>query len=295
MNKISELLKTNKVLVSDGAWGTMLQDKGLQAGECPELWNIEHRDKVLEVAKAYIAAGADMIETNSFGGSKFKLSGYGLGNMVSEINTDAAAISREAAGANKIVLGSVGPTGKILMMGDVTEEELFSAFKEQAMALERGGVDAILVETMSDLDEAKLAIKVASEHTNCEVICTMTFEKTGEQEYRTMFGISPTQMAEEVVAAGVKIIGANCGNGIKDMLGIVKEIRAINKEIPILIHANAGMPIYEDGKTIFPESPDEMGTHITKLMDAGATIIGGCCGTTPEHIRKIAEIVKGVF
>jgi len=233
-----------------------------------------------------------MIETNSFGGSKFKLEYYGLGEKVFEVNRIAAEISREAAGDNVYVLGSVGPTGKMLLNGDVTEEELYDCFKEQAKALEAGGADAIVVETMFDLDEAKCAIKAAKESTRCEVICTMTFDAS-ETGFHTMMGTTPEAAAESLIESGADIIGTNCGNGVENMVGIVKQMRAIDSRIPILVQANAGLPMVAEGKTIFPESPDDMARWIDPLIDAGANIIGGCCGTTPEHIRKIVEVVGG--
>jgi 5-methyltetrahydrofolate--homocysteine methyltransferase len=294
MKSIIQLLKNKKVLVSDGAWGTLLQQKGLKPGECPELWNLTHPDEVFEIAKSYIDAGSDMIETNSFGGSSFKLSLYRLADKVAEINIAASQISRKAAGANKIVLGSIGPTGKILMMDEITIEEMYLSFKEQAIALEKGGADAIVIETMSDLEEAKSAIKAARENTSCEIICTMTFEKSDEKVYNTMMGVTPAQMVEELKESGVSIIGANCGNGIRDMVGITEEIRGISKDIPVLIHANAGKPIYKDGVTTFRESPAEMADYVKRLIDAGANIIGGCCGTTPDHIRSISEVVRKI-
>jgi 5-methyltetrahydrofolate--homocysteine methyltransferase len=292
MGKIIDKIKAGEILISDGAWGTFLQAMGLQPGECPELWNITHADDVLDIAKGYIDAGSDMVETNSFGGSKFKLSNYGLGDQVYELNKAAAEISRKAAGPDKYVLGSIGPTGKILMMGEVSAEELYDAFREQAMALEAGGADAIMIETMTDLEEAIQAIKASKDHTKCEVFCTMTFDKTVDNEFKSMMGVSPTDMVNQIIEAGAELIGANCGHGIKDMVSIVKEIRENNDDIPVLIHANAGMPIYQDGETVFPESPEEMADVTGDLISAGANIIGGCCGTTPAHISKIAEVVR---
>lgn len=294
MKRILSELTNGKVLVSDGAWGTFLQQKGLIPGQCPEEWNVSRPDDVFDIAKSYIAAGADMVETNSFGGSRFKLAKYGFEDKVFEFNKAAAEISRRAAGPDHFVLGSVGPTGKLLIMEEVTEEELYEAFKEQSMALEAGGVDAIMIETMTDLDEARIAVKAARENTSREVFCTMTFEKIIGGGFRTMMGISPSEMAEAIVEAGADLVGTNCGNGMEDMIGMVQEIRELNPQIPILVHANAGMPRYQDGKTTFPESPEEMASRVHAIVAAGANIVGGCCGTTPEHIRKIGDSVKSL-
>lgn len=292
MDTITNTLKKENVLISDGAWGTFLHEKGLSGEECPELWNLEQEDKVFEVAKSYVDTGADLILTNSFGASPAKLEGYGLQDQTYEINRKAGEISRRAAADNVFVMGSMGPTGKMLMMGEITEEQMYEGFKQQAKGLADGGANAILIETMSDLDEVKIAVKAAKENTPIEVIVTMTFEKSVDGSFHTMMGITPTDATKALVEAKVDIIGANCGNGIEGMIGVVKEIRSVAPEIPILIHANAGIPVYQDGQTVFPESPEEMAMYAPKLVEAGANIIGGCCGTTPEHIRMLIDKIR---
>jgi 5-methyltetrahydrofolate--homocysteine methyltransferase len=294
MRSLLTALKNNNVLISDGAWGTFLHQKGLQPGECPELWNITHRSDVFAIAKSYIDAGADMILTNSFGGSPSKLEHYGLQDRAAELNKAAAVISREAAGEDHFVLGSIGPTGVMLMMGQVSEEKLFDGFCLQADALKKGGADVICVETMSALDEACLAIRAARESTGLEVICTFTFEKTIIGEYRTMMGVSPAEMVQAVKEAGAAIIGTNCGNGFDQMIEIVQEIRKVDSTTPVLVHANAGKPTFQDGKTIFPETPEMMAEKVHVLIQSGANIIGGCCGTTPQHIHALTVRVRNM-
>ena len=292
MSSLLAALKSKNILISDGAWGTFLHQRGLQPGECPELWNITHRDDVFAIAKSYIDAGADIILTNSFGGSPSKLEHFGLQNRCAELNEAAAVISRTAASTDHLVLGSIGPTGVMLMMGEVSEKTLYDGFCVQAEALKRGGVDAICIETMSALDEACLAIRAARESTGLEVICTFTFEKTIIGEYRTMMGVSPVEMVQAVKEAGAAIIGTNCGNGFDQMIDIVQEIRSIDPVTPILVHANAGKPIFQDGKTIFPETPEMMAAKVRDMIKSGANIIGGCCGTTPTHIQRLVDAVR---
>ena len=289
--KIVDILKTGKILVSDGAWGTFLYQKGMKAGECPDEWSLTHFDAVKDIAKSYIDAGSDMVETNSFGANRFKLQHFGLQDKVSEINEAAARASREAAGDDKYVIASIGPTGKMLLMGDVTEEEFYDCFREQAVALEKGGADAVCIETMSDGDEAVQAIRAAKENTGLEVIATFTFEKTVQSEYRSMMGLSPSDAVRMAVDAGADIVGTNCGNGMERMVDIVREIRREFPDTFILVHANAGLPVLVDGKDTFPETPEMMASYIPTLIEAGANIIGGCCGTTPAHIKAIKEAI----
>jgi 5-methyltetrahydrofolate--homocysteine methyltransferase len=292
MGKITDRIKEKGVLVSDGAWGTFLFQKGLAVQESPESWNLNRPEDVYQSALSYVEAGADMILTNSFGGSPYKLEPYGLKEQVYEINKAAAEISRKAAGDEVLVFGSIGPTGKMVFMGEVPEEELLKGFKDQARGLVDGGADGLIVETMTDIQESTLAVRAAKSIPGVEVICTFTFEKTQGGEYRTMMGTTVPEAIHSALEAGADVIGANCGNGTAGMVEIVREIREMNNTIPVLVHANAGLPRYEDGKTVFPEGPGEMASQVLDLVDAGATIIGGCCGTTPEHIRLIKNLVN---
>jgi 5-methyltetrahydrofolate--homocysteine methyltransferase len=293
MNSILKALGNGKILISDGAWGTFLHKLGLEIGECPEIWNITHRNEVLNIAKSYIDAGADMILTNSFGAHPIRLEHYGLQDRAFEINEAAAAISREAAGNDHFVLGSIGPSGAIVMMGEIPEEKVYDGFRVQVETLQKGGADAVCIETMSEIAEACLAIKAAKEYTDLEVVCTFTYNKTVHGYYRTMMGVSPEEMIAAVKNAGADIIGANCGIGFDQMIEVVHAIREADKSTPVLIHANAGMPVIQDGKTVFPETPEIIRPKVKELIKAGVNIVGGCCGTTPEHIRVIVNEVRG--
>ena len=292
MTKITESVKTGRILVSDGAWGTFLYEKGLAVGECPESWCLTHVNDLHDIANAYVTAEADIISTNSFGANRFKLAHYGLAADMIYINETAAKISRLAAGDKCWVAASVGPTGKLLVMGDTTEVELYEAFKAQVTALEAGGANAVCIETMSDTAEASLAIRAAKKNTALEVMCTFTFEQTQNSGYRTFMGITPSGAARSAIEACADIIGANCGDGFEGMIDIVKEMRAVNKGIPILIQSNAGLPISTDTGNIYPDTPGDMARFVPALIAAGANIIGGCCGAGPEHIKAIVSAVR---
>ena len=275
--------------------GTFLHAKGLGPGECPESWCISHPDVVKGIAEAYIAAGSDIVETNSFGGSSLKLQPYSLSGKVWEFNWAAAALAKGAMGERGYVAASVGPTGHLASdeFGDVSAEELYASFKGQVIALAEGGADAICIETMSSLVEAVQAIKAARENTKLPVICTFTFDQN-PRGFFTMMGVTPEQAAKGAAAAGADIVGANCGNGIANMIQITKRMRAALPEVPVLIQANAGMPKVVDGETVFQETPEYMASQVRELIEAGANIIGGCCGTTPDHIAAIAKASRAI-
>ena len=294
MRSILKALDSGKVLISDGAWGTYLHKLGLAVGECPEEWNITHRPEVLSIAKSYIDAGSDMILTNSFGGHPVRLKHFGFENRAREFNLAAAEISREAAGDDHFVLGSIGPSAAILMMGEIPEKEVYDGFRIQVEALAEGGADAVCVETMSETAEAVLAIKAAKEFTNLEVVCTFTYQKTVHGYYRTMMGVSPEEMVAAVKEAGADIIGANCGMGFEQMIDIVQAIRTVDKTTPVLVHANAGLPVIKNNQTVFPETPELMCSRVHDLITAGANIVGGCCGTSPDHIKSFVKEIRGV-
>ena len=293
MKSILNRIAQGEVLISDGAMGTFLHAKGLAPGECPESWCISHPDAVKDIAEAYIAAGSDIVETNSFGGSSLRLNCDGLADKAVEFNRAAAALAKQAMGSKGYVAASVGPTSLILEEegGKTTTEEMYQSFKEQVVALAEGGADAICIETMSSILEAKLAIKAAKENTQLPVICTFTFQaKT--KGFRTMTGLTPERAAHEAVAAGADIVGANCGNGIANMIEITRQMRAAEPKVPILIHANAGMPKEVDGKVVFEETPEYMASRVAEIIEAGANIIGGCCGTSPAHIAAMAKAAR---
>lgn len=279
-----------RILVCDGAMGTMLMRYGLISGGCSEEWNITKPDVVEEIHRLYVEAGADCIETNTFGANKFRLSAHHLEDKVRELNIAGARIARKVAQDKVFVLGSIGPTGKILEpFGDLSFESAYEAFKEQAMALEEGGVDAIIIETMGDLQEARIALLACKENTKLPVICQMSFS----ENLRTTSGTPPEVCALVLWSLGADVVGANCSMGSEGLYRVLE--RMILSGVPyISIQPNAGMPIIEDGKLVYPETPEQLADSAVKYIKLGASIVGSCCGSTPEHTRAISNAVKGM-
>jgi methionine synthase I (cobalamin-dependent) len=284
MNPFFENLLAQGPVVTDGAWGTELQARGLASGDFPDAWNLTHPDRVADVARAYVEAGSQVILTNTFGANRLRLAAHGLAGQVAEINCRGVEISREAAGARARVFASLGPSGKLLMSGETTVSELATAFTEQAEALAAGGADAIVIETMSDLDEAQLAL-AAAKATGLPVVACMVFD-AGRDKDRTMMGATPEQVAAALQAAGADVIGANCGVGIEQYVPVCRRLKAATDR-PIWIKANAGLPVLEAGKVLYRTSPEEFASHVPALLEAGASFLGGCCGTNPDFIRAV--------
>jgi 5-methyltetrahydrofolate--homocysteine methyltransferase len=277
-------LEKEKILIADGGWGTELQKRGLPPGEVPEAWNLSRPEDVLAVARSYVEAGADIILTNTFGGSPLKLAKVDLGDKLVEINRRGAEISKQAAGDRALVFASIGPSGEFMApLGTISEADMVKGFAEQAQALAEGGADGIVVETMMDLAEAKAAVRATKESTSLPVAVTLTFNK-GPKGYATMMGIRPEQAAAELESAGTDIVGANCGAGIDIMIELMRLMRSATS-LPIWCKPNAGLPELIDGKTVYRETPEMMASKLKALVQAGASIVGGCCGTTPAHIR----------
>jgi len=280
----------SEILICDGAMGTMLSNLGLPVGVSPEKWGIDNEDKLRSIHEGYIQAGADIILTDTFGGNRFKLAKFGLENEVESINLAAAKLAVSSAGDDVYVAGDIGPSGEFMEpLGLVTESEMRDVFVQQATALVDGGVDFIIIETMMDLNEIKTAIKAAKK-TGLTVIASMSFN-TDKNGFRTMMGVSPADAASGMLEAGADVIGANCGNvEIKHMPELISEMKEAGAKY-IIVEPNAGIPQIVDEKTVFAQTPEDMSAGVSEVIKAGANIIGGCCGTTPEHIKAIAEKV----
>ncbi len=283
-------LESEKVWILDGGMGTMLMRKGLDVNYAPELLNIKHPDVLVEIHREYVEAGADIIETNTFGSNRIKLSHYGLEDKVKELTAAGVRLAKKAAGNRAFVALSVGPTGVFVEpVGDYTFDELVDVFKEQIEAGANAGADFVLIETMSDTKEAKAAVVAAQEVCDLPVMVSMTYQADG----RTLLGTPPEVAAAIFEGFGVAAVGANCSLGPESFVEIVNKMARVT-DTPIVVYANAGLPVLKDGKTYYPEPPETFSKYAVELVKAGANVIGGCCGTTPEHIRAIKEAVKGL-
>jgi len=290
MNKLISKLKEKKILVSDGAWGTELFKKGLQSGSCPELWNLENPDVILSIATSYIEAGSDIISTNSFGASKIKLDSFGVGDKTYLINKKAAELSREAA-KDKLVMGSVGPSGKFLIFGEITEQELNDSFIPQLQGLIDGGVDAIIFETFYDPDELFCGVNLLHQISDIPIIASFTFNKNNDGKYYTLMGNQISEVYKNIIEHNIDLAGVNCGNGYFDSIEIVREIKNQFPELELLAQPNAGLPEIKNNQLVYSENPEKIITAVKKFIELDVKIIGGCCGTTPEHIKVIRKIV----
>jgi 5-methyltetrahydrofolate--homocysteine methyltransferase len=275
-------------IVTDGAWGTELQARGLPVGDFPDAWNLLHPERVASVAEAYVAAGSRIILTNTFGANRLRLAGHNLESRVREVNRSGVEISRQAAKGRALVFASIGPTGKLSIVGETTPEELESVFNEQAAALADAGADALVVETMTDLTEAVTAVRAAHQ-TGLPVVACMVFD-SGKDKDRTAMGVTVEQAVQGLTQAGADVVGANCGQGISGFVPICKRLRAATP-LPLWIKANAGLPELIEGRAIYRTSPVDFASFVPALVASGASFVGGCCGTNPDFIRAVRDSV----
>lgn len=281
-------LSAGQVLLSDGATGTMLQSLGLQPGQPPESWVLDQPERIGAFHRGYVEAGSDIILTCSFGGTRFRLSGHKLDDRVIEVNRTAAELARDAAGSEVFVAGDVGPTGQLLKpLGTLTAEEVSDAYAEQAAGLVEGGVDFFLIETMSDLGEAQAAIEGIRRVSDLPVVCTFSFDTHG----RTMMGLKPEAVAKQIGPL-VEGVGANCGRDPAEFPLFMQVMRAAAPDALLWAKPNAGLPQMIDNRTVYDATPAYMAEIARKLCQAGAQVIGGCCGTTPDHIAAMAGALK---
>jgi 5-methyltetrahydrofolate--homocysteine methyltransferase len=290
MKPLLDRLQAGEILVGDGAIGSMLIAHGLEPGQCPDLITLEDPGVLAAIGREYLEAGAELLTTNTFGASPLKLADYDLDDKTEEINRNATAILREVAAGEAYVLASCGPSGRILEpYGDTSEEELYASFERQMSAL--GDADVICVETMSDLREAVLAVRAAKAmQPEKPVMATMTFNET-PRGFFTIMGTTVADAAAGLLEAGADVVGSNCGNGLEKMIKIAAEFRAATSS-PVLIQSNAGQPVLQKGAVHYPEGPDFFAEHTPDMIAAGTSIIGGCCGTTPDHIRAVRKVLQ---
>lgn len=281
-----ETLLAEAPVLTDGAWGTQLQARGLEPAEIPDAWNLAHPERVGEVARAYVDAGSRVILTNTFRANRIALERHAERKRVGEINRAGVEISRRAARGRALVFASIGPSGKTLFTGQVGEAELVAAFGEQARALAEAGADALVIETMADLVEARIAVE-AARATGLPVVACMVFD-SGKNRDRTMMGVAPGAAARELARVGADVIGANCGVGPEQSVPICQALAGAT-ERPIWIKPNAGLPELLDGEIVYRTGAEEFAAYLPRWIEAGARFVGGCCGTSPEFVRALRE------
>ena len=287
---LGDLLQKDGPVLADGAMGTMLFSLGLQHGDAPESWNLAESEKVKQVHRGYIEAGSQIILTNTFGGNGLRLALHNLSDQVVPLNKAAAANAAEVAenvGGPVVVAGSMGPTGGLLEpLGELTMDEMISTFSEQAAALVEGGVDVLWIETMSDLGEVRAAVEGArTASPQIPIVATMTFDTAGH----TMMGVSPEKAVEALEQLELAAFGANCGNGVEEIEEVIRKMHTVNPDATLVAKANAGIPHLENGVAVYGASPEMMAAYAERAIAAGAKIVGGCCGSTTDHIRAMAK------
>ena len=295
MTRWQNLINQPGTIIADGAMGTMLQQAGLKPGELPTLWNVEHADRVQAVHGAYLAAGAQILLTNTFSGNRFCLAKHGLASRLEELNMAGAQILRAEIDAQKkqgeaLVAGDIGPSGELLSpLGRLLFAEAVDGFAEQSRALIKGGADVIWIETMADLEEVRAAVEgTRKASADIPIIATLTFDTRG----RTMMGVKPEASASALIEWGIAAFGGNCGNGPDEMLAVIQKIHAAAPQAILAAKSNAGAPEFVNGATVYRAAPETMADAARQLRAAGARIIGGCCGTMPEHIEAMAKALR---
>jgi methionine synthase I (cobalamin-dependent) len=286
---LSERLGAGETLIADGATGTILMAAGLPPGTPPELWNVERPGQILQLHRAYLDAGSQIILTNTFGGSRIKLAAAGLGGRTLELNRAAVLLAREAAGEEAYVAGDIGPTGELMApYGPLAYEKALEAFAEQAEALAGSGADLIWIETMMDLEEARAAVTGARRACDLPVFCSLSFGPKG----RTMMGIRASQAASELWPLGLAAIGANCGEGIDVVEPVLREMREVVPDAPLIAKPNAGLPKLVGDQTVYDMEPAAFAARIPDFVALGAQIVGACCGSNPAHIAAVSGVVR---
>jgi 5-methyltetrahydrofolate--homocysteine methyltransferase len=295
--EVVERVRRGEILLFDGGYGTMLFAAGLLNGACPELWNDTHPDVVRGIHRGYFEAGSDIVETNTFGGTRLKLKEYAIGDRTRELNEKGVHLARSVAPPERYVAGSIGPTSCVpaeFGVGDnvATDQEYYENFREQAEALAEGGVDLFAVETMMFPQEVAAAVRACKAVADLPVMATMFFqyEELHDRD-RTMWGESPAEVAKGLLAAGADVVGMNCGRGPDRAIAIIREMRAVT-EAPLVAYPNAGLPLTKGDRVEYELGPEAMAREYPALLEAGCNIVGACCGSNPEHIRRIAEVVR---